>query len=83
MFKGFEYNKECRKFMDRSVYAQEHKVLSDFWLTDNENVRLEYGNVREAINASQALKTWVRENRRSLKIAQRSNYVFAFKKIED
>lgn len=83
MFKGFEYNKECRKLMDRSVYAQEHKVLTDFLVTDNENVRLEYGNEREAVNAVQALKTWVKQNRKPLKVVQRRHYVFAIKTIEE
>ena len=83
MFKGFEYNKECRKLMDRSVYAQEHKVLTDFLVTDNENVRLEYGNEREATNATQALRCWVEQNRKPLKVAQRKHYVFVFKTNEE
>lgn len=83
MLKGFEYNKECRKLMDRSVYAEEHKILCDFLATDNENVRLEYGNDREAVNAYSSLSTWVKKNRKPLKLAQRRNFVFAFKTIED
>ena len=77
MLKGFEYNKECRKLMDRSVYAEEHKILSDLLESNNENVRLEYGNEREAVNAVQALKMWTKSNRKPLKLAQRRNYVFA------
>lgn len=83
MLKGFEYNKECRKMMDRSVYAEEHKILSDFLATDNENVRLEYGNEREALNASAALRKWTKDNRKPLKVNQRRNFVFAIKTIED
>lgn len=83
MLKGFEYNKECRRLMDRSLYAEEHKVLSDFLASDNENVRLEYGNENEAINARQALNMWVKNNRKPLKLAQRRQYVFAVKTIED
>ena len=83
MFKGFEYNKECKKLKDKSVYAEEHKILCDFLATDNENVRLEYGNSREAQSAYQALKRWREANRKPLKITQRRNYVFGIKTIED
>lgn len=83
MFKGFEYNKECRKVMDKSIYAEEHNILCDFLATENENVRLEYGNEKEAANAKQALTTWVKKNRKPLRIAQRGKYVFGFKTIED
>ena len=83
MFKGYEYNKECRRMKDKSVYAEEHSILCDFLATEHENVRLEYGNDREAVNASTSLNNWVKKNRKPLKLAQRRNFVFAFKTIED
>lgn len=83
MFKGFEYNKECRKLMDRSVYVEEHKVLCDFLASDNENVRLEYSNDKEAVNAVQALKTWAKLNRKPMRLVQRRQYVFALKNTEE
>ena len=83
MLKGFKYNQECRKMRDRSVYAEEHKILSDFLATDNENVRLEYGDEREAFNAAMSHRKWTRDIRKPLKITQRKNFVFAFKTIED
>ena len=83
MFKGFEFNKECRKLTDRSVYAEEHKVLSELLASDHENVRLEYGNEREAKNAYASLKKHIMQNRQPLKVAQRRNFVFAIKKSEE
>lgn len=83
MFKGFEFNKECRKIMDKSIYAEEHGILSDFLATDNENVCLEYGSEKEAHNACSALSMWRKKNRKPLKIVQREKYVFAFKTIAD
>ena len=83
MLKGFEYNKECRRFIDKSIYAEEHKILSDFLASENKNVRLEYGNEREAKNACASLNVWIKKNRKPLKVAQRRNYVFAIKTIED
>lgn len=83
MLKGFEYNKECRSFIDKSIYAEEHKILSDFLASENKNVRLEYGNEREAKNAYQSLIMHIRKNRKPLKLAQRKNYVFAIKTIEE
>ena len=83
MLKGFEYNKECRKLMDKSVYAEEHKILCDFLATEHENVRLEYSNEREALNASAVLRKWAKDNRKPLKICQRRNFAFAIKTIED
>lgn len=83
MFIGFEFNKECRKLQDRGVYAEEHNILCDFLASKHENVRLEYGNEKESLNASNALRRWIKDNRKPLKVAQRRNYVFAFKTIED
>ena len=83
MLKGFEYNKECRRFIDKSICAEEHKILSDFLASENKNVRLEYSNEREAKNAYQSLTTYIKKNRKPLKVAQRRNYVFAIKTIED
>ena len=83
MFKGFEYNKECRKLADRGAYAQEHNVLIEFITSDNENVRLEYSTEREAINAVQALKNWCARERKPLKLHQRTHYVFAVKKGDE
>lgn len=83
MFKGFEYNKECRKLADRGVYAQEHKILCDFLASDHKNVRLEYSNEKEATNASQSLRNWTKKERKPLKIVQRKNFVFGMKKGEE
>lgn len=82
MLKGFEYNKECRKMVDRSEYAEEHRILNDFLSTKNENVRFEYGTEREATNAGQALKNWVKNYRKPLKVAQRREFVFVTKTID-
>lgn len=83
MLKGIEYNKECRIMKDRTLYAEERKVLSDFLASENENVRLEYGSEREAKNSWQALYMWIKNNRKPLKVVQRKNFIFAIKTIED
>lgn len=83
MLKGFEYNKEYRKLSDKSVYAQEHKVLCNFLASEHENVRMEYGDEREALNSAAALRKWARDNRKPLEIRQRGKYVFGIKTIED
>lgn len=80
MLKGFEFNKECKRFVDRSVYAQEHKILCDFMSSDNENIRLEYGDEREAQNAAQSLRRWSKTNHKPLVIVMRRQYVFAERK---
>ena len=82
MFKGYEYNKECRRMKDKSVYAEEHGILCDYLASNNENVRLEYGDEKEAVNAVQALRTWVKNNRKPLACKQRGKYVFAIKTID-
>lgn len=83
MFKGFEYNKDYRKMADRSVYAQEHKAFDEFLTTEHDNIRLEYGNKREAQNAAQALRKYVKDCRKPLKVVCRQHYVFAVRTIEE
>ena len=83
MFKGFEFNKECRIIKGKSIYAEEHNILCDFLASEHENVRLEYGNDKEAKNAYSSLSVWRTKNRKPLRLTQRKNYVFAFKTIED
>lgn len=83
MFKGFEFNKDCRRFQDRGAYAEEHNILCDFLASKHENVRLEYGDGREAMNATNSLRKWIAKNRKPLKVVKRKNYVFALKTIED
>lgn len=79
MFKGFEYNKECGNLLDKSKYAEEHKILCDFLNTDHENVCLDYENEKDAIPATQSLRMWIRKGRKPLKLLQRKQYVFAIK----
>lgn len=83
MLKGFEFNKNYRKMADKSVYAQEHQLLSDFLTSEHDNIRLEYGNEREAKNAYQSLRKHIMQERKPLKVLQRQNYVFAVKKVEE
>jgi len=83
MLKGFEFNKNYRKMADKSVYAQEHQLLSDFLTSEHENIRFEYGNERESKNAYQALKNYIMETKKPLKLCQRKHYVFAIRTIEE
>ena len=76
MLKGFEYNKNYRKISKRSLYDQECELLHEFLGTENENIRFEYGNEKEAKNARQACARYINENRMPLKAMWRGNYVF-------
>lgn len=82
MLRGFEFNKECKRFVDRSVYAEEHKILCDFMASEHENIRLEYENENEAQNAAQSLRRWAETNHKPLNIVKRRHYVFAERKVK-
>ena len=82
MLRGFEFNKECKRFVDRSVYAREHEILCEFMTSENENIRLEYGNEKEAQYAAVALRKWSVSHHKPLVIAKRQHYVFAERKVK-
>lgn len=77
MLKGFEYNKNYRKISKRSLYDQECELLHEFLGTENENIRFEYGNEKEANNARQGCARYAKEHRMPLKLMQRGVFVFA------
>lgn len=82
MFRGFEFNKECR-VIKTGLYQQECGVLHDFLASDHTNVRFEYDTVAEAKNASQAIRRYIRENKQNLTAKQRNSYVFVVRKEDN
>lgn len=83
MLKGYKYNQTMRKINNKSIYEQEFSLLHDFLATDKENIRFEYSNEREAINARQAIFSCAKKARQPITVAQRGKYVFAVKKAEE
>lgn len=64
----------------RQLYSYEHSLLHEFLATDNENMRLEYSNEKEAYNASQSMKRYIETHRQPLKVAHRKTYLYILRK---
>lgn len=80
MLKDIKYNQPYKVIMRKSVYNQEFQLLHDFQSGDKRNMRLEYSNKREAINAAAALKRYAQQARQPLDLSQRGNFVFVKRK---
>ena len=76
MLKGFDFNKDYRKICDRNLYAQEQELLCDFLTSEHDNIRLEYGQEKEAQNVAQALRKYIIACRKPLKILRRKKLRF-------
>lgn len=79
MFKGFEWNKDCRIIKGKSMYAQEHALLHELCASEHENIRLEYSTDNEARNAMQAMKRYIVANKMPLTAKWRGLYVYVVK----
>ena len=78
MLKGTEFNKNFTPKGGKSVYTQEQNTLHELLASEYENVRFEYRNEQEAINARQAiiLYIYIKANKQPLNAFQRKNFVF-------
>ena len=84
MLKGIKYNQNYKKKRGKSVYTQEHNAISDFeFVPDKHNLRFEYNDKKEAINAGNQLRRYVKETKKQLVVLQRENFVFVVKEKED
>lgn len=74
MLKNHEFNKPFGG--GRLLYSYEHSLLHEFLATDNENMRLEYSDKREAFNAKQALTRYINSHKQPLNALCREVYVY-------
>lgn len=75
MFKNFQFDKNYKKIRKRSVYEREIELIHEYITSTHENLCFVYNNVMEAGNASRALAKRLKNERKSVKLMQRKNFV--------
>ena len=81
MLKKYEFNKPIGG--GRLLYSYEHSLLHEFLATDNENMRLEYSDEREALNARQALARYIDSHKQPLNALCRGTFVYVVRKEKE
>lgn len=83
MLKEYRFNQPYRKIKNKSVYAQEHRVIKEFMEGNEKNIQFEYDSVNSAVNAAVAIRKHIAEYKRPLLVMQREIYVFVARKGEE
>lgn len=77
MLKGYSYNKPIRKIL---THVEEKNLIETLAEDGKDSIHFEYDTVKEAINATQNMKDYLKRTRHPYMVVQRKNVCIICKK---